>query len=204
AGRGVVPVPATPTDYEKDIARMHTAEFLTANCVVRRQAMQAIGGFDERFTAAWREDSDLQFRLLRNFGTVVALPAAIVEHPVRAPEGWFHNLKQHRKIVFDALLYKKHPQMYRERIRRSPPWHYYAIVLGALVALFWPIWQPAVKWVGFAAWFLLTAAFCARRLRGTSRSPRHVLQMVVTSIAIPFVAVYWRLAGALRFRVFFL
>ena len=50
----------------------------------------------------------------------------------------------------------------------------------------------------------LTAAFCLKRLRGTSRSPRHVLEIILTSIAIPFVAVYWRLVGAWRFRVFFL
>ena len=205
AGRVHVPLPeGEPTDYQKDIKRMETCEFVTANCFVRRQAMQAIGGFDERFTSAWREDSDLQFMLLKAFGTVVAAPDAVVEHPVRDEGSWLHVLRAHRKILFDALLYKKHPVLYRERIRRSPPWHYYAIVVGALLVMFGPLSMVGIKWLGLAMWFFFTAGFCVKRLRGTSRSPRHVLGIILTSFAIPFVAVYWRLVGAWRFRVFFL
>ena len=47
------------------------AEFVTANCFCRREVLEAVGGFDERFTAAWREDSDLHFRLLDTGGTIV-------------------------------------------------------------------------------------------------------------------------------------
>ncbi len=43
----------------------NTAEFVTANCFVRRDVLVAVGGFDERFSAAWREDSDLHFALLQ-------------------------------------------------------------------------------------------------------------------------------------------
>lgn len=206
AGKVQVPLPAGRplTDYERDIANMSTAEFLTANCFVRRQALRAIGGFDERFTSAWREDSDLQFRLLKASGTVVAAPNAIVDHPVR-PMPFAGGIRQHRKIAFDALLYKKHPDLYRSRIRRAPPWNYYASV-AALAALAWGSLarDPSLAWGGFAAWLALTAQFCLRRLARTSHDPAHVAEMVVTSIAIPPVAVFWRIAGALRFRVFFL
>jgi hypothetical protein len=58
--------------------------------------------------------------------------------------------------------------------------------------------------VGMAFWLGLTASFAVKRLRGTSRDPAHVREMIVTSILIPFVAIYWRLAGAWRFRVLFL
>jgi GT2 family glycosyltransferase len=206
AGRVVVPLPAgMPTDHERDIARMAEAEFVTANCFVRRQALQAIGGFDERFTSAWREDSDLQFTLLKVQGEVVKAPKAVVRHPVRAAAGWTDNLRQHRKILFDALLFKKHPKLYRERIRRSPPWDYYGIVAALIVlaaaAVAGAGWIAAIA---FAVWAFLSGRFVARRLAGTSRRPAHVAEMVVTSLAIPVVAVYWRLVGAFRFRVFFL
>ena len=52
-----------------------------------------------------------------------------------------------------------------------------------------------------AAWAVLTARFCWRRLSHTSRAARHVLEMVLTSIAIPPLAVFWRLVGAVKFRV---
>jgi glycosyltransferase involved in cell wall biosynthesis len=174
-----------PTDREKDMARMSEAEFITANCFVRRETLAAIGGFDERFTSAWREDSDLQFTLLERCGTIVPAKRAVVEHPVR-PDGWMGNVRAHRKIAFDALLFRKHPRLYREHIRRSPPWNYYAIV----AALF--------------AWIVLTAQFTLMRLKGTSHAPRHVAEMIATSILIPPVAVFWRLMGALRFRVLFM
>jgi len=47
----------------------------------------------------------------------------------------------------------------------------------------------------------MTGRFCARRLRGTSRSPGHVAEMVATSALIPPLSVFWRLFGAWKFRV---
>ena len=89
-----------------------------ASCAIRA------GGFDERFSAAWREDSDLHFRLLHQGGRIVWAPAALVVHPW--PARWGVSLKQQRKSQFNALLYKKHPRLYRQRIRPWPPWEYYA------------------------------------------------------------------------------
>ena len=55
-----------------------------------------------------------------------------------------------------------------------------------------------------AVWLLLTQRFCARRLQGTSHAPGHVAEMIVTSALIPPLSVFWRLRGALKFRVVFL
>src|SRR5579883_2106310 len=119
-GRVVVPLPEVPTDYQRDAAGLARAEFVTANCFCRRDALEAVGGFDERFSAAWREDSDLQFSLLRAGRRIARAEAALVVHPVR-PAPWGVSLLQQRKSLFDALLYKKHPELYRRRIRSSPP-----------------------------------------------------------------------------------
>jgi GT2 family glycosyltransferase len=94
-----------------------SAEFVTANALVRRDALEAVGGFDERFGRAWREDSDLQFRL-QALGEVARADAATVLHPVR-PERWGVCLRQQRNACFDALLYKKRWPVRRRR--RSPP-----------------------------------------------------------------------------------
>src|SRR5579884_3099729 len=63
-GRIVVPLPPVPTDYEKSVAGLERAPLATANCFYRRRVLEEVGGFDERFTRAWREDSDLQFAIL--------------------------------------------------------------------------------------------------------------------------------------------
>jgi GT2 family glycosyltransferase len=194
-GRIVMPLTGAPTDYERDAQGLERAEFVTANCFVRKFMLERVGGFDERFRLAWREDSDLHFGLLAQGARIVREPRAIVVHPVR-PANWGVSLRQQRKIMFDALLFKKHPRLYRERIRAAPRWDYCVIVASLLVA---PLWTPA--WL---VWLLFTGRFFVQRLHGTSRAPGHLLEMILTSIAIPPVAVFWRLVGALRFKVAFL
>ena len=198
-----VPLTREPTDYERDAAGLEEAEFATANCFYSRRALEEVGGFDERFTAAWREDSDLYLELLKRGRRLGFAHGALVVHPVR-PAAWGVSLAQQRKSMFNALLYKKHRLLYRERVQSSPPWIYYSMV-GALAvastAAVFARWWLATVMLG--AWAILTASFCARRLRGTSRARSHVVEMIVTSVLIPPLAVYWRLRGAVRFRVVF-
>lgn len=195
SGRIEMPVPARPTDYQRDASRLESSEFAVANCFIRRSVLSALGGFVERFRRPWREDSDLYFRLLDM--------RAMVIHPLR-PVPWGVSLLQARKIAFDALLYKKHPQHYRQKIRATPRWDYYAIVAALALALAGQLaGSPLAAAAGAAIWLGMTLWLCARRLRGTSRSPSHVAEMILTSALIPPLAVFWRMAGAIRFRVRF-
>jgi glycosyltransferase involved in cell wall biosynthesis len=204
AGRVVVPIPERPTDYERDAAGLACAEFVTANCFIRREVLELIGGFDERYAVAWREDSDLQFTLLERGLRIVRSPEAVVVHPVR-PAPWGVCLRQQRKSQFNALLYKKFPSRYRARIQPSPPWGYYATVAAvvlAVVASFAGAYVVAAA--AIACWTMLTARFLARRLRRNSTAPGHVAEMALTSAIIPPLAVFWRLYGAMKFRVLFM
>ena len=110
-----MPIPDRPTDYERNEQGLERAEFITANCFVRRAMLEKIGGFDEQFRLAWREDSDLHFRLLRSGARIVRQPRALVVHPVR-PAKWGVSLSQQKKVMFDALLYKKHPELDRKSV----------------------------------------------------------------------------------------
>jgi len=204
SGKVVMPLPDPPTDYALNESGLTTAEFVTANCIVRRDALRAVGGFDERFTMAWREDSDLQFKLLENGYRIGRAEQAVVVHPLRpAPPGI--SVRQQRKVYFDALLYRKHPSRYRRHISAHPPWNYFVIVACLAVMAIAAIAQwPTVGGIALLVWAALTLSFAWRRLRHTSRRPSHVLEMVLTSIAIPPLSVYWRLLGAWHFRVAFL
>ncbi|MDB5888352.1 MAG: glycosyltransferase family 2 protein [Rhodocyclales bacterium] len=204
AGRVVVPVPKHPTDYERDVGGLATAEFVTANCFVTRAALLATGGFDERYTRAWREDSDLQFSLLQHGLTITRAPAAIVLHPIR-PAPWGVSLRVQSKVYFDALLYRKYPRLYRQRIRPAPPWNYYLCMLAVVVAVCAAVAGQAAVLAGAALlWLLMTAAFCIKRLHRAAHSFSHIVEMVLTSIAIPPLALYWRVRGCLHFKVLFL
>jgi glycosyltransferase involved in cell wall biosynthesis len=203
-GRIVVPLPASPTDYERDTSRLEGSEFATANCLYRRDVLEAVGGFDERFTAAWREDSDLYLTLLDRGYALGRAVDAIVVHPVR-PAHWGVSISQQRKAMFNALLYKKHPQLYRARVEQRPPWRSYGTVAALAGALGTGALRRRTAAVASAGvWLLLTARFCTFRLRGNSHDPIHVAEMAVTSSVIPLLSVVWRLRGAIKYRVAFL
>ncbi len=204
SGCVIVPLEHIPTDYENNAAGLEECPFVTANCFCRRDALVMAGGFDERFTAAWREDSDLSFALLEQQVTRVHVPEAIVIHPVR-PAPWGISIKQQRKSMFNALLYKKHPALYRQKIQATPPWHYYRIVGALLVVVIGALRRSPLLISGsLCVWIGMTGRFCVQRLHGTSHAPGHVAEMIVTSALIPPLAIFWRIRGAIKFRVLFL
>jgi GT2 family glycosyltransferase len=203
AGRIVVPLPNDPTDYERDTARLESAGFVTANCFCRRAVLDCIGGFDPRFRVAWREDSDLFFKLIEGGFDIVHAVDAVVIHPVR-PEPWGVSLRVESKHVFDALLYKKHPELYGQFIGAERPHLYYAILLSLATAITGAAMDSTlVAAGGVGAWLGLTAVLVARRLSATNRSLPHVAEVVVTSVVIPFLSVYHRIRGGIAFRVAF-
>jgi len=193
-----------PIDRTGTSPGLELTEFVTANAFVWRAALEAINGFDERFTRAMRADSDLQFRLLTQVGQVGYCAEARVVRPV-PDQPWEVCLREQRNTYFDALLYKKHPRLYRERIRSRPPWDYYLIVALVLIG-------PALLIVGMdepalgcaLAVLALVGRLAGKRLRRKHYSLRSLLQMLATSAMIPFLSVYWRVRGALRFKVLFL
>jgi hypothetical protein len=205
-GRVHVPLPERMTDNARNTAGLENAVFVTANAFVRSEALEQVGGFDERYRRAWREDTDLYFALLAAFpepGAIVAASSALVLHPVR--EARFGvSVGQQANMAFDALLFKKYPQLYDRHVGfRRPPLGYTVIAVSTFVALLaWPF-SPTVA-VAFAALALLgILRFAAQRLRGLDRSPRQVADMLLSSFAIPYLSLYWRLVGAWRWRVAF-
>jgi GT2 family glycosyltransferase len=201
SGRVVMPLPDRPTDYERDAAGLATAEFVTANCFCRRAALQAVGGFDERFTMAWREDSDLQFSLLTRGFCIHKAPGAVVVHPIR-PARFGVSLWQQRKSVFNCLLRRKHPQLCRQRITGFPAIYYPIVALLALSIIVLVRGQGMLAASTLIAWLGLVGWFCVKRLRGNSKSPRHIAEMALTSALIPVISFFWLIVGTLRYRVF--
>jgi len=205
SGQVRVPVPDPPTDYEKNISQLETnSEFVTANCFYSCEALEKCDGFDEHFGMAWREDSDLFFRMLAHSFKMGYAPAAVVVHPVRqAP--WGVSIKEQRKTQYNALLYKKHPALYRERIQSATPIRYYVILfflIGAIVMFVFRQWPVAVGMISL--WGVLTIQFALQRLKSTKRSLSHVLEMLFTSMVIPPLSIFWRLYGAFYYGVWFL
>jgi hypothetical protein len=84
-------------------------------------------------------------------------------------------------------------------------WSYYRIVTTLLTGIAGAIAGNVGLAVGaIGVWLALTARFYMQRLQHTSRRLSHIAEMVVTSALHPLLSVFWRVRGALQFRVFFL
>lgn len=202
-GRVIVPLGMRPTDYARNTAALETADFITANCACTKEALFRAGGFDERFGTAWREDSDLEFKLLTENIPVRRVASAIVTHPVRQAK-WGISLKEQKKTLYNALLYKKYPQLYRQKIQPRPPVLYYAIVAAFVVMLAGAITgNRDVAIFGLMVWVAMNMEFMMERLRRTARTPQHIAEMIATSLVIPFLSIYWQWYGAVKYKVLF-
>lgn len=202
-GKVQVPVPDEPSDYEKNISLLEDASFVTANCACTKKALQKVNGLDEDFTMAWREDSALEFACIKSGIPIVPVNTAIVVHPVRtAPFGI--SIREQKKSMFNALLYKKFPVLYKRRINNKPPWYYYVMVILALLIIPAAFFNSTVMILITIAWLAFVSWFTWKRLRHTSKRVKHVIEMAYTSMVIPFASVFWNLYGAVKFKALLL
>ncbi len=198
-GRIVMPLPENPTDLELDAAKLSRVEFATANCFVRRDVLAEIGGFDERYTAAWREDSDLHFNLLERGSAITVAGDAVVVHPLRCMP-FAAGIAMQKKVMYDVLLYRKFPELYRERIRSERPWFYLAVSAALLSFVAAQLaGRPVAADAALTLWALMTLYFLGRRLQNSAFSLRNLAELIVTSVVIPPLSIFWRLVGASRF-----
>ncbi|TCS34700.1 hypothetical protein EDC30_11230 [Paucimonas lemoignei] len=203
-GRVIMPTAGLPTSNEDTLMKLEQAEFASVNCFFLKRVLEDLGGFDERFGAAGREDADLYFRLLQAEAVIADAPLAVVEHPVGSVP-WGASLWEQKNLQFDALLRKKHPHLYREKIAAPLPWHYH-ISVAALLFLIAAMLTHNLPVAMFAAfcWGMTSAYIFLQRLRGTAKSLFNISDVLVTSLLLPPLAVFWRIVGALRFRVGFI
>ncbi|WP_153504485.1 HAD-IIIA family hydrolase [Cumulibacter manganitolerans] len=218
-GRITVPLPPgrRPTDWERNTAALEGAAWATADMAYRVAALEATGGFDERFPRAYREDADLALRVRRR-GFSLERGRRTVVHPVR-PAPALQSLKVQAGNADDALMARLHGPGWRDaaEVPRGAFRRHIATVTmlcastGAAVASSLVRSSRAAKairmvsTIGGAAWAASTLSFLFRRTR-PGPSPRDDVfaaelgRMTVTSVAIPVAATAHRLAGIMRWR----
>jgi glycosyltransferase involved in cell wall biosynthesis len=178
--------------------------FITANCICSKAALIRVGGFDERFKMTWRADKDLEFKLMQENIPIKKLEKALVVHPANNTS-WGSSVREQKKRMFNALLYKKFPSFYRQMIRERSPLYYYLMILlffGMMYGMFFS--NSTILLITMISYLVLFVWFSFKRLQSTSLTIKNVTEIVVTSFVIPFVSVYWQWYGAFKYRVLFL
>jgi histidinol-phosphate phosphatase family protein len=191
-----------PTDDERATLGLVGAAWITADLTYRRAALAAVGGFDERFRRAFREDSDLALRLGADDGTVLDGRRETL-HPLRPEGGWMASVRRQAGNADDVLMRRLHGPDWRERARagRGRPGRHAAVTAAGLTALAAALTGRRRTCAGAAAlWLLGTAEFAAGRVLAGPRDRHEVGRMLLSSALIPPVAVGHTLAGLVRHR----
>ncbi len=200
-GRVRVPLPSgrRPTDWERNVAALEDARWITADIAYRRDALRAVGGFDERFARAYREDADLAMRVLRR-GWRIAHGERRVEHPVGESAFWVSVARQ-RGNADDVLMRAVHGRHWRRwggvprgRLRR-----HLATSVAALAAVsFAAARRPRPAALAAAAWLGLTTELTWARVVPGPGDRAETSRMLTTSAALPLAASAWSLLGLVR------
>jgi HAD superfamily hydrolase (TIGR01662 family) len=198
-----VPLPASrrPTDWERNTAGLATAHWVTAEMAYRRDVLVQLGGFDERFTRAYREDADLALRVLAA-GYELACGERQVVHPVRRADRWV-SVRMQAGNADDVLMRRKHGPGWRARAGAEVgrrPWHLATVLAGGVALAGAVAAQPLAAAAGVAAWLGLTGQFAWARIAPGPRTRAEIATMLVTSVVIPPVATYHWLRGHWRHR----
>ncbi|TDC71122.1 HAD-IIIA family hydrolase [Actinomadura sp. GC306] len=201
-GRVTVPPPdgRAPTDWERNTAALADAEWITADMAYRRGVLAELGGFDERFRRAYREDADLALRAM-DAGHGLVLGERRVTHPVR-PAGFWASVRAQAGNADDVLMWRVHGGSWRERagegrgmLRRHVLTTAAALAAAGSPAVLRGRRGRAAALAAGGVWGALTAGFAHRRIRPGPRTPGEVAKMLVTSAAIPPAAVWHRVRG---------
>jgi HAD superfamily hydrolase (TIGR01662 family) len=201
-GRIEVPLPAgrRPTDAERGTAGLASARWITADIAYRRAALERVGGFDERFPRAYREDADLALRVMAA-GYRIVVGRRRTVHPLR-PAGPLASVRAQRGNADDALMRRRHGPGWRQRIGDGPGrlrWHAVttaaALALGAAARR-----RPRVATAAGLLWAGLSAEFALHRILPGPRTAAEIGRMLASSVMIPPLACWHRLSGELRWR----
>ncbi|MDQ1749905.1 MAG: hypothetical protein QOE71_961 [Pseudonocardiales bacterium] len=186
--RITVPLPSDrrPNDWERGTAGLQRARWITADMAYRRDILAEVGGFDEGFPRAFREDADLALRVL-GLGYRLVEGRRCTTHPVR-PFSWWASLNQQRGNADDVRMRRVHGAGWRRRAHAPlgrRPQHLLISALGLLAGSAALAGKARLAGSAFAGWAVGTAEFAGRRIAPGPRDFREIMRMLSTSVVIP-------------------
>jgi len=187
--------------------------FVTAAIFFRKNALENVGGFDPEFFDPdtglfFRDDADIGFRILEAGYNALQPLDVVAWHPVQFAtiERSFSHVKRY---MFDPLLYRKHPELFRRYIERkrvgpfsfARPMHYgclaFASSLGAAAGF-----ALAEKTFGVVASMivaLMSYLVVRYKFEGWSALKVWSVRESVAYAVLPFWYLRWFFRGLRRF-----
>ncbi|MGW0160114.1 HAD-IIIA family hydrolase [Mycobacterium sp. NPDC003323] len=191
-----VPLDRRVSDDERRTTRLSGARWITADMAYRRDVLVTVGGFDERFPRAYREDSDLALRVVEA-GHHIVIGTRVTTHPIKGSDT-FSSVRAQIGNRDNALMRRKHGRMWRRAIGEGPgrmPAHLVTTAMLGIVVIGAIRGHRRAAGRGALGWCALTAQFALRRIIGGPRTPGDITGLALTSALIPPAAVAHRIIG---------
>lgn len=200
-GRIVVPLPSTrpPTDWERNVGGLERARWATADMAYRRRVLEELGGFDERFMRAYREDTEFGLRVVRAGYDIVEGSRTVV-HPVRPADRWV-SIRLQSGNADDALMRALHGRTWRADAgastgRRS---RHLVVAGAALIAAIGTVFgRRRIAATGAVTWAAGTAELAWARISPGPRTADEVIAMSLSSAVLPLAATWHWMVGVVR------
>lgn len=169
----------TLTDDERMTLGLTRATWASADIAYRHHVLELLDGFDERFPRAYREDSDLALRV-HDSGFLLCQGERTTIHPLRQDPFWA-SVKRQRGNADDVYMLRKHGIDWRQRAQtpRGRIRTHWITTLALLLGLRFVVMS--------GVWLGLSLAFIRERF-----STREPIKIVLTSLVIPPVAVFYQ------------
>ncbi|MEV7242190.1 glycosyltransferase family 2 protein [Streptomyces sp. NPDC003236] len=194
-----MPLDRRHTGPERVVRGPENAAWTTADMAYRTAALIQVGGFDERFPRAFREDADLARRMVRA-GWTLHRGSRLTRHPVR-PSQWWASLPAQRGNEILTVRLRGPDRWARAQAARGRLPGHVAVTGAALASAVCALTgRRRAAAVCAALWTLGTAEFALARIRTGPRTAREMAGMLGTSVLIPPLAVRHWLRGAVRHR----
>jgi glycosyltransferase involved in cell wall biosynthesis len=199
--RIMVPLPGDrrPTDDERGTAGLVSARWITADMAYRRAVLVEVGGFDERFPRAYREDADLALRVTEA-GHAIERGRRVTTHPARHSSP-LASLRAQKGNADNALMRRKHGRHWRTRVGEgNGRLGRHALTTAAAVAALGltALGRRRAARACAVGWAGMTTEFAARRISAGPATVDEITRMLITSVLIPPTACAHRLTGELR------
>ena len=200
-GRIVVPLPAgrAPTDRERAVAGLERARWATADMAYRRRVLEQVGGFDERFPRAYREDADLGLRVV-SAGHRIVTGERTVAHPAW-PCGPLASVRAQAGNADDVAMRVLHGRGWRQSAGAPPgrrPRNLATTAAAAAAAVAALAGRRATALALAAGWGVGTGELTWARIAPGPRTPRELATMALTSVLIPPAATLHTFRGLAR------
>jgi glycosyltransferase involved in cell wall biosynthesis len=170
----------------------------SSNCAISKSTLHKIKGFDEDLSKSWGDQNALHFKMLNTNIPIVNVSRAATFNVVR-DVNWGTNMRQSKQHIYQSKLLGSKSKDSNEGM----PWGNYIIMslLFTFAIAGWFLDLSALALIALTTWFLMVILLTIKRMENIVPSFTNVVEIMATSMFLPFLSIYWSVQGSYKYRI---